>query len=298
VFDGAAAPSEASATGAEDDFDVDAGCKRFEATPWPMADLPTPAERQALAGCDSEALYYGIGRPANMVAARKCAYAELDTPSDHELGGAAILLMIYANGKGVHQDFDLSLRLACRGFFARAELEGRVTRLMDAKRQGRLETELDFCDDITSGYMQGFCAAHVERINASKRDARKTAATRGLPGAPLAELDKAAAAYFSSHSREEVDLTGTGRAALMIGEEARLNDDYVKMLAELATPAFTPPTADAAKVELEVNEVYSRLLRCMKGRDPAVVFVGSVSPEGIQRTERLWLPYREAWLSR
>jgi hypothetical protein len=80
--------------------DLEATCARVEALPLPTPAPLTEAEQAALAGCDSEALYYGIGTPADPVKARQCAWLERGE-HDGMLRGEVILMMIYANGLGV-----------------------------------------------------------------------------------------------------------------------------------------------------------------------------------------------------
>jgi hypothetical protein len=276
--------------------DPNVACERFDKTPFPAADLPTPDEQKALAGCDAEALYYGIGRPPDFVAARKCAYAERDDEHAPPIGGPAVLLMVYANGKGVPANFDLALRFACESGFAPAERYGRVSRVLAAREEGRLDKELDFCDDITSGFMMGWCASHGERIQEIARDARKQAATRGLPAPALKRLDKAAEAFFSARSMNEVDMSGTARGAISIGERASLRDDHVAMLEKLADPAFAPPAGDAAQAERALQQTYDDLMRCMKSKAPPPM-AGVPEAPGIKKTELSWVAYREAWLS-
>jgi hypothetical protein len=259
--------------------------------------VPTAEERRALAGCDSEALYYGIGRAPDLAAARKCAYAEMGTPREPVFGGAALLMMIYANGKGVPRSFDLALRFACAVGGAPMELESRVAYLVEAREGGKLRDEFDVCDDATSGYLTGFCAGHAERIDAVKRDARRAAAARGLDAGLFRRLDGAARAYFEARAMNEVDLSGTMRGALSIGEKARLDEEYVGMLESLANPSWIPAVLDAGAAERELNDTWRALLACMKARPPALIMPGSVDVEGIRKTEQLWLSYREAWLS-
>ena len=45
----------------------------------PASDRPTAAQERGLQGCSSEALYYGIGMPADPVRARQCAFLEMDS---------------------------------------------------------------------------------------------------------------------------------------------------------------------------------------------------------------------------
>ena len=79
----------------------------------PAADRPTPAEEKALAKCVSADLYFGFGQPADPAKARKCAYAEMDRNAKAPIGGKAMLMMIYANGKGAARNFDAAIKLAC-----------------------------------------------------------------------------------------------------------------------------------------------------------------------------------------
>src|SRR5438132_323567 len=113
----------APAARAEDAVDV---CKQVEKTPFPEGDKPTEKEKLSLGDCDTEALYYGIGLKADPVAARKCAFTQLGGDLDTVFGGTAILMVIYANGKGVKQNFDLAIELACQIGGAPAEIDGRV----------------------------------------------------------------------------------------------------------------------------------------------------------------------------
>ena len=112
-----------------------------ECMPWvgiepPGTDLPTASERASLHGCDDEAAYYGIAQAVDYRKARLCAFthAALSEPflgmsvynlpkgavdTSRCLGctgvieGPAILMMIYANGKGVPRNFDLAIKFAC-----------------------------------------------------------------------------------------------------------------------------------------------------------------------------------------
>src|SRR5512133_4235358 len=94
--DAGAAPSGSVAPAEASDSHL---CRSVANTAIPAGHEPNADERSELGSCDSEALYYGIGRPADFVRARKCAYVERDGKSPPPLGGAVILMMIYANGK-------------------------------------------------------------------------------------------------------------------------------------------------------------------------------------------------------
>jgi hypothetical protein len=238
---GAPGPSEPLWT----DVDVDGACARAARLTPPSADEPTPVERKSLVGCDAEALYYGIGAPPDYEKARKCAYTQLgrnrEVTDADVFSGPAILMMIYANGKGVAVLSDLALTFACQVFSARAELEGRVARLVGRRPEDQQGKDFDVCDDITSGFMDGFCAAHAERIVAPVRVLRKRRAEGGLPATELGALDRAATAFFDARETNEVDLTGTSRAAFQIEERASLEDGYVEALERIRGPDLPSP---------------------------------------------------------
>jgi hypothetical protein len=294
----AAAASSAAATAAlRDTSDLHADPRTVCAsarTPVPAEDQPSSDERAQLVRCDSEALYYGIGVPRNFVKARHCALTEWPGDGAPIFGGATILMMLYANGQGVPQNLDLALRLACDVGGADAELASRLTHISDI-RNGKLPAKLDFCDNVTSGLMGSACAAHGERIAAVQRAERKAKASAGLPGPELHALERKAAAFFDARARNEVDLTGTLRAALMIEERARLEDGFVAALEQLRTPAFPPPTSDGKNAERALRAVFTRVTTCKGMAERARLIPGSVTAEGVRKTQLLWIPYRAVW---
>lgn len=271
--------------------DSDAACKKVEALEPPAKDLPTKAEKAKLSGCDSEALYYGIDEDQDPVKARKCAFLELNRGEGNAFGGEALLMMIYANGKGVPRNFDLATKFACELDGAPAELEGRLEHIAKMKA-GTDKGELDVCDDVTSGMMEGMCAGHAERIASVAREERVGKVAGMLPKAELAKLDDAAKAFFDSRSDVEVDQSGTGRNAFVTEERAKLEDglvDALELLAKKSPPAAKAEDFKAADAEL--NKAYSSI---MKKKD---FEYGTVTRDGIRDTQRLWIPYRDAFVA-
>jgi hypothetical protein len=261
----------------------------------PAADQPTQAELATLHACDAEALYYGIGVPKDAVKARKCAFAQIVAREEPVFGGAAILMMVYANGASVPRNFDLGVAFACRVGGAPAELTGRLDHIERLRDDPRGREELDLCDDVTSGYMSGHCAAHRERFREVRRSERKRKAAVALPAPELATLERAAHDFFGAREGNEVDLSGTLRAAQQIDERAKLEESYVRDLERVPVFGFPPP-ADAAGTEAELNAVYLKLMSCPRysAKEPAP---GAISSSGIRQTERLWLQYRDAWIA-
>jgi uncharacterized protein YecT (DUF1311 family) len=274
-------------------------CDQYDKVPVPVADLPTLKDRQVLASCNSQDLYFGFDHPADPVKARKCAYIERETGKgvpETVFGAAGLLTMIYANGKGAARNFDLALKFACEIDGALAENDYRFKHLLKLKKEHWSGDNFNLCDDATSGFMQGFCAGLQEDFDHAERTRKLSAMTvKWTPAEQTAfrELQKAASAYFEASSRNEVDLSGTGRAAFEIEAEASLNDDFVAAVERFEKgqlPKFMP--SDFSKSDAELNSIYSKIQA-----DPHnTVELSTVTPQGIQIAERAWLRYREAWV--
>lgn len=171
----------------------------------PQDDLPTPEDRTALEGCSSDNLYYGIGMPADPVAARKCAFLEVErnkteaaksfaTPFEfHEAHG--MLAMIYANGKGAARNLDFAIHAACQLEDAPMAMVGRIEHLDRLRREGPDADAFSVCDDITSGVSAGFCSDLSARIAEQDRAKELAAWTAGWPANQRAAFADAFASF-------------------------------------------------------------------------------------------------------
>ena len=288
--------SEESWTSSEDFERSKALCRELRDREPPEADRPTPAQARALQGCDSEALYYGIGRPADPVTARQCAFLELGGDSGSVFSGRTMLMTIYANGVGARRDLDVAIHLACGVDGAPAESHGRVSHLAELRDGHWTGNDFGYCDDITSGLAMGYCAYHDAAIAGASRDARfATIAARWTPREHqlFALLRQGHDAYVSAHGEGEVDLTGTARGAMAIHAEEALRDEFLTMIERLdagRAPRLSSarfPAADAA-----LNAAYREAMR-----GPFYDSPGSVTREGIRNAQRAWLRYRDAFLA-
>ncbi len=167
-------------------------CRALKSVKIPEGDAPDAAQAARLADCSSEALYYGIGRPVDAVAARQCAFVEKKAadPQVDDFGftGDRSLMTIYANGVGAARNLDVATALACRDGFAQAETDGRVLHLAKLKADHWTGTDFSLCDDITSGMMMGICADHDQLIARSKRNQALADLTSGWTPADRAAL--------------------------------------------------------------------------------------------------------------
>jgi hypothetical protein len=270
-------------------------CRQVKATPLPPVDKPA-ATPVSLKGCDPEALYYGIGVKADPVRARQCAYSQLGGNDDNgAFGPKAILMTIYANGKGADRNLDLAMHLACSLDAAPAEYNARLQHLAEMRKPNAKLKTFDYCDDITSGLAGGQCAAHQKSIDDLKRKARLEGIVQGwTPAQRLAftNLEKAKADFVAARSESEVDSTGTARVAFTIGEQERREDAFLDFLDRLERgKGVKASRSDLPIADRDINIVYRQI------QDRRDFSAGSVTQSNIQNTQKLWLKYRDAWLA-
>lgn len=263
----------------------------------PPRDRPSASEIQALNGCSSEALYYGIGRPADPDAARKCAFIE--EPDDQPIqpfSGRAMLMVIYANGVGAERDLDVAIHLACGLDGAPAEAHGRIMHLVERRDSGRRDRDFHYCDDITSGLAGGYCAGHEAAIAGQRRAAELERLTSGWTAAErraMERLREAHQAYADAHGAGEVEQTGTLRVALTINAEEYLHElflDNLRLLARGRAPQSD--RAQFAAADRALNSAYRERIRDEFFDEP-----GAVTREGIRNAQRAWIQYRDAFVA-
>jgi uncharacterized protein YecT (DUF1311 family) len=275
------------------DSSYEAQCQALDKTAWPAAHHAPPAERKALAGCSPVGLYYGIGTPADHVRARQCALAAADDeqPFREDRG---VLMMVYANGQGIARDFVLARKAACEAGGAPAEISGRLAHLA-AMEAGTDKQPIDVCQDATSGYMGGWCAAVGRDLREQERGAafaRIVAPWKAEEKQAFARLESRAGDFFDLRSTEEIDLSGTARAAFTIREESRQREAFRAAVAAFEKGALPRESkADFASLDARLNAVYRQLKALPESEFLTIRF------EGIQRTQRSWLAYREAWVA-
>ena len=285
-------------------------CLRSATLPIPPADLPSAAQAARLMSCNSEALYYGFAGKPNYVRARKCAYLERAAGNRFPVASSAILSMIYANGLGVKRNLPLATKFACEAGGAPAEINGRIHHLtLLAAMRLRTRPRFGFCDDITSGYMEGICTGIAATYRDAQRDkaiAHVTSSYTPTQRAALSALQSDAANYFDAHARNEVDLSGTARVAFWIEDIEHswnmfLRDLRVLEADKLPTESHNATRRADARLEAILHRVLSE--PSLRQRPPArfpppgiPVAGGTISRQGIRADQRLWLSYREAWL--
>lgn len=292
--------SVASVAGAAQEFGDNPACTALAKLAAPAADQPDAAARERLKDCDSESLYYADGGKPDFVQARLCAFVERDKGNELVFGGSGVLMMIYANGEGVARNIDLARKFACETEGAPAELDGRLEHLDAMAKAGAKADRMDLCDDITSGYMMGFCAdrgASAAKVERDRRVAALTAKWTAAERAALARLRVAADAYFEAAVDGEVDMSGSARGAMAVGAQEDLEKGFADAIDAFEHGRF--PTGDAATLaaaDKALNASYAAAMRYYK-QQVAEGLAGTITTEGIRDAERAWIKYRDAWVA-
>ena len=250
--------------------------------------------------CNETQLYYGLGNPPNYPAALQCGWyqrAHPQTSNGNMFYGPGVLTMLYANGLAVTRNYDLAIHFACENqWAAEAEMEYRIGHLEYLRDGGQPARPFDLCDDTTSGLSDGTCT----NIRTSTRDTQRNrtiaalVATLSPPArASFPALQAAEAGFEEARVRNEVDLSGTSRAAFQLEEEAKLREQFLINLQRFSRgdlPAVSPQELSA--LDLQLNQVLQQIQH-----SPAEKWqYGAVKPDGIRQTEQKWISLDDAWV--
>lgn len=207
------------------------------------------------------------------------------TPNDEMKAAVAI-----ANGWGVPRDRNRATALICRmqdlGGASRRDL------LRPLTAPDKADEAFLFCDCVSSGRLGGACESHKQDRIRQTRDKKLAALTAGFTAEQKAAYDKlhqAAEAYIESHGSNELDLTGSLSGAFYADEVGHQQAQFVDALIAFEQGKL-PPKDDFAEADKALNKTYNDLLKDTHPSEDS-----TVTPEGVRKTERLWLEYRDAW---
>jgi len=276
-------------------------CKAAKAHPLPGPQLLGPLTSDQLPDCDERDLYYGFGKEPNYPGALQCGWYQYSHPQ-HRVGnmfcGPGVLAMLYANGKGVARNYDAAIRLACENpWAAEAEMAYRVGHLERLRDDPSQTATFDLCDDITSGLSDGFCTSIQTQRADAVREAKIAEIVDKL--APVAKsvfpkLQKAETAFEDIREENEIDLSGTSRAAFQLEDQALLREQFLTNLTRFGKGDIPPDTeSDLVELDRKLNEAYQAIQHSPQSRWEYV----TVKPEGIQKTERAWVALADEWIA-
>lgn len=278
-------------------------CKDAKAQPLTPPILSGPLNQTELPKCDERSLYYGFGSKPDYPAALQCGWYERQHPeragnTANMFYGVGVLSMLYANGQGVARNYDLAVRFACeQPWAAPAEMSGRVEHLL-ALRDGKpAKSPFDLCDDTTSGLSAGSCASVAEDSKDADRTKKLAAITSKLTPAQKQLYDRVYSAeskFEDTRVRNEIDLSGTARAAFQLEDLGLLRDQFLINLERFSGSNIPQATADDVKnLDAQMNAAYQRVMTAPESAFQS----GTVKREGVRETQRDWLPLRDSWVA-
>lgn len=256
----------------------------------PAQDQPSPDDKEALANCVSQDLYFGFGQPADAVKARKCAYREIEQGKDDlDISGRAVLIMVYANGKGTDRNFDVALKLACEMKGAPGDLAGNIYELQRFK-DAHSSARFSVCDHSAGPHLYKSCAILQDRFDSVEHAQKISAITSQWSEKErraFSRLHEAAEQFFASRASSEINLQPT----FEVQEKAFLENGFIARLQQLQggeLPQFS--AADWHKAQTDLDQTYAATQK-----DPNRRW-GTATAEGVRRSQRLWINYRNAWV--
>jgi uncharacterized protein YecT (DUF1311 family) len=253
-----------------------------------------PPDHTAFKPGDSRRYYYGIDVPVDYVRARQAAFKERDGGEGRFVPGT-ILMMLYANGWGVERNLDLAIKLACDGAEdqARAELRGRLSHLESMRTPPR-GNAFDFCDDVSGGEMEGYCALLAEERRDSERKQTLVKLSKDWSAEQRARLEAVQVAltkFAELHARNERDLSAVDRDMVAAEGEAEVKQAFLEGLQQFEQGTFPKATEDSFRKDDEaLNRIYKETLR----KDFSET---TITPPGVKSTEKAWIAYRDALLT-
>jgi hypothetical protein len=267
-------------------------CASVKDAELPTADRPSAAEEKELARCSSVDLYFGFGQAADPVKARKCAYAELDRGDKVLLGGNALLMMVYANGKGAQRNFDVALKLACAlPGDAPGDAAGRVHQLDRLKKMNWAGDNFSVCDHSSGRAFYEQCAILSERFDKIERDQKfNDLVSKWTPRQQKAfhAFMPQADSFFKAQANHGINLEGT----FEVQEEAFLRNNLLSSLQKFEAgelPKFS--AQDFERAEAEERATYRRTQTGETQR------WGTVTRESLKLSEEAWQRYCKAWIT-
>lgn len=237
---------------------------------------------------------YGInGQGKDFDLARRCCLTRGDC---HQT-----LAMIFANGWGVRRDYDAATYFLCRmeDGIAPAEVTGMLEHLA-GMRTAKAPADLDYCEQVTSGYGMSLCQQLDEDTAAPALEARiaavdKTLASEGKKA--LAALRKAADAFAEADGARLAEDNRGGTIYPSVASAAT-HDTFKTFVATLESYAKAQAkAADAAAAKLaddRLNQAFRQARQTFEKCDYCED-TEALRREVLRDAQRAWIAYRDAW---
>ena len=276
---------------AEETNSIEKICREVNTINYPKEDLPTQEDKIILKDCVSKNLYYGINIQKDYVKARKCAFIEKELKKNDKnpiFNGDSILMMLYANGYGVHKNTDLAIKSACLvATYA-------IDQLKEIKNN-KISKDFDLCDSAADTFTLNICSDKNSEMTVSEDNFKKSAYIKSFTSEQKDLFQKLEIKYkkFFTKRIRNYDSSGSFAPICAVNEKSLLNHSFIHSFI-LFEQGKIPNVSegDFLKLDKELNKVYSSILKTKDFSSN----ITTITLEGFRETQRAWLDYRDAWV--
>ncbi|MEK9673424.1 MAG: lysozyme inhibitor LprI family protein [Rhodospirillaceae bacterium] len=191
----------------------------------------------------------------------------------------------------------LVLHLVCRGGEVPAETEGAVKAVHAKWKEGKLPS-FNLCDYVTSGMGMNYCSSRAKAAENEKLDLKLSPLIdkigRSAEGA-LRNAYKAATGFYEKKAAHEEGHGGTGYLTWQINSVSNHQNEFLALV-ERVSEGFVPEVAvDFSTSDRHLNSAYQALLQQLN-ENPISGFNYAINADGVRAAQRLWVPYRDAFV--
>ncbi len=199
--------------------------------------------------------------------------------------------------KGRFADVDnkLLLQLISRGGFARAESMYAIDTAYKVWK-GNLKFDFNICHYAGSGYGLGYCArrsAEASEVQINKKLTKLAAELKNGSGKYLKPAYKARSGFLEAKVWNEELHGGSGYAAWATGSLVKQKNEFVKLIENINSGSIPKDVGAFRDNDDRLNLIYNEVLVKLQ-KKPLIDFNAEVNADGLRKTQRLWIPYRDA----
>lgn len=276
-------------------------CMEVKDVEVPTNEKPLPATESFSVGCSTSQYYIVKGS-----APTEREWSDVLSCA-RQSRNMEVLMMLYANGFGVQKNSRIALHYACQVPGAPAEVESRVSRLVariasdDSGVAAKDSAIFDLCDDVTSGYLGGYCAQyHLEENEAEVQRWKKKYLEKLSPAARvrLVELEQATREFAERRAAAEISPMGTGYATFLLGAKSEVIEQLFRDLKAFDEQGdLTLSVASFSDSDAKLNRIYRVIMSIDDSNGTSSLDSLRLSKTSIRDSQRAWIRYRDAWLA-
>lgn len=222
---------------------------------------------------------------------------QIDTSHMHDSYSVWEIAENASKRKGRFADVDnkLVLQLISRGGWVPAELIIAIDTAYKAWK-GKQDFEFNICNYVTSGSGMGYCARRGAADNEVQINTRLTQLTTALKngsGQYLKPAYKATVEFLEAKVWNEELHGGSGYAAWATESLVKQKKEFVQLIENVNSGKLPEDMTRMKDNDARLNSMYKEVLVELR-KKPLTDFNAEVNADGLRKTQRLWIPYRDA----